>query len=633
MKHAIVTLAIGQPNQKMLTLVKPFFEAYSKKVGAEFIIIDRESINGYACHLEKFQIYGLLEKYSRIAYFDVDIIIRPDTPNVFEIVPEDSVGCIYDNVSNTKSESNRKKEIVNSQKGLGDIGWEEGYINSGVIILSEQHKTVFTNPELRNEFESGFKDQTLINYNINKYKHNVFCLDKKFNGMEINGFSSRNINPKSKNVGRNKTSAYCMHFANEGNKLVQMYQTASNICGSDIDEELKNQVKQRLNSLKPFISRQNARELRMSKRRIDIPSKVKAHAGNKNRYNDSNPLKVPANVAAIESPEKIMMFYDISELGWSMYLAAHLKYLKQKGKRVGIICPKAKEVLYRDSAEIILPIPRLYTDKFRKMMSDGNHLFDPDRNVRIRDQRLISTPFRRAYPKFNMITRYSKFENERVFAPYKHSKSIEEFCYQKFANTPVIIVFPRHRDSKFKCRNIPRSGWINIIRNLCKAYPKACIISIGSISGAYDININESNYHNFVKHSDDETLDMLVCLCNTNQAVATVGNQSGTVKIALLCKTPTYIFGDEEDRHIRHENWSNTSVGFWKAKSTVNGYNIPNFNDMISDIIQFINKHYKGKFNNPLNTSRVSTQKRRKIPPPLSKSKNHKSAILNTVIK
>ncbi|PIE53416.1 hypothetical protein CSA37_01500, partial [Candidatus Fermentibacteria bacterium] len=38
-------------------------------------------------------------------------------------------------------------------------------------------------------------------------------------------------------------------------------------------------------------------------------------------------------------------------------------------------------------------------------------------------------------------------------------------------------------------------------------------------------------------------------------ARAAVGNQSGTVKMTLLCGTPTFIFGHEVHRHTVTENW------------------------------------------------------------------------------
>ncbi len=625
MECAIVTLAVGSMSQKMLTLVKPFFKAYSKKIGADFIIIDKVVVNGYASHLEKFQIYNLFEKYQRVAYLDIDIIVQENTPNIFNVVPFDRIGIVYDNGDNTIRSLNRVREIQNVQRSLGDVNWVEGYANSGVIVLSDIHKKIFTHPELREKFQSGFKDQTLINYNIHKHGFKLYQLDKRFNGMEINGFSSRCKNPKTNKRGNNKTDAYCMHFANEGNKIVQMFNVIKRLKFKDID--LHREVKNATIELAPFIRTQEARELRLSKTRQDTPIPK----------NNNNSLNIDESKKdTIINPDEIDLFYDISELGWSMYLAAHLKYLHRQGRRVGIICPPSKRVLYRDCTEIILPIPRLFTDKFGSFPSDGNHLFDHKQNIRIKDHNVLSRPFKRSYSKFNIITEYSKFEQERIFEPYEHSIVIEKHCKEIFDDNPVIIVFPRHRTSKFKCRNIPKSNWINIIRSLCRAFPQAHVVSIGSINGAYDINVDENNYHNFVIHNNDETLDILVALCNIGQAICAVGNQSGTVKITLLCNTPTYIFGDEKTRHSDIENWSNTDCQFWEARLTNEGYEIPRFQEMIKDIISFVGKYYyifrqKNEIENY--SSGIKHRKITKTPPPISKfTRSSGGATANVII-
>ena len=87
------------------------------------------------------------------------------------------------------------------------------------MVISKQHAGLFDNPEDRNKFDSQFKDQSLINYNLWKHKYPFFPLEKIYNGMEINGFSSRSIPP-------NKTDAMIMHFANESNdRAGQMRET------------------------------------------------------------------------------------------------------------------------------------------------------------------------------------------------------------------------------------------------------------------------------------------------------------------------------------------------------------------------------------------------------------------------
>jgi hypothetical protein len=301
---------------------------------------------------------------------------------------------------------------------------------------------------------------------------------------------------------------------------------------------------------------------------------------------------------------KPRLFYDIGELGWSMYLAAHLKFLHQEGERVSIIAPAAREVFYRDCTREILPVPEEWTDRFGRYPSDGTHLYNPRTGRRIRDQQLLSEPFRRAYPDYEVVTAYSKFEGERIFEPYRHSDTAVELCRAELGETPVIMIFPRRRSGKFRGRNIPRRQWERISTALCERFGDCLVVALGSIDGAWrDLRVEEPRFRNLVGWNDRHTLDMMVALCNTRQAIAAVGNQSGTVKMTLLCGTPTYIFGHERERHTVTENWAGTAVGFREVgsriglrprsdrKANLTGYRIVNLPSMIEEIVSFISAH------------------------------------------
>lgn len=231
-KQAIVTVAIGDQGRAWLKIAAPFFEHYAKKTAAAFIIIKQGKYGYLGLNmpgLEKFQMYEMLNQYDRIMYIDCDIIIRPDTPNLFEKVPKTHIGAVYDNVNNVAKlmindtlELDRLQEMEIVQKVVGDIGWKEGYINTGVIVLSSIHKQIFFNPQDRCLFRSRFQDQTLINYNIQRYGYPIYKLLSEYNAMEVNGYTIQPTNRiyPHKFPGNNKTSAYIMHFAGEGEDRV-----------------------------------------------------------------------------------------------------------------------------------------------------------------------------------------------------------------------------------------------------------------------------------------------------------------------------------------------------------------------------------------------------------------------------
>jgi len=535
MRLAIVTIVLGQDSRKQFKIARPYFLSYANKIKAELILITKTTINGYSNHFEKFQMRNLLRDYDRILYLDCDILIHPLCPNIFDIVPETHVGGVYDNETNSSNFNNRKNEVIKVQKGLGPVSWKTGYFNSGVIVLSKIHDNLFSNPDWRYKYESGFKDQTLINYNLRLFNFPFFNLDKKFNGMQINGFSSCDVNPKTYMPGNNKQDAFIMHFANEtDSKHVQMQKVSRVLTSMDM-----------------------------------------------------------AQASVLKPTKKMRAFYDISEIGWSMYLSAHVSYLESIGEQVAVIAPKSKHVLYLNKCTKVLPMPSKFYDVYNNLPSDGNHLYDPRTKDRIKDHNQFKLIFEEAYPEYSIVTNYSKFENERIFSSYDHSEYASYISDLIFNDNKVILIFPRYRQDKFKCRNIPLDQWQEIILKLCSTFPTCIIVSIGSTSGAYNINFNDvQNYINLVNYDDEHTLDIMISLCNTKRAICAVGSQSGPPKLTLLNKTPTYMFGDEKYRHTHIENWSGTKCGFWDVISTPDKYIIPQFKNMVVDIIKFASDCY-----------------------------------------
>jgi lipopolysaccharide biosynthesis glycosyltransferase len=595
MKTAVVTIAIKEEFKKILTYTKPFFETYANKINADFINIIDKKINLKYEHLEKFQLHEVLKKYNRIIYLDCDIIIMPETPNLFDIVPSDKIGAVYDNPNNTSSLKFRQNEITQLEKSIGPIKWRSGYINSGVLVLSATHNSIFVNPEERLTFTSGFKDQTLINLNINRNNFKIHQLESKFNYIPLFWNQDRYLiggfyNPPIE-------LPYIIHFAGLNDKLKYIEQNIRWLINKNyvtntyilnkfkaINPELftmklpkildfskgnKTAVLNSLQSLnKPIYT-------------ITKPSIVKSTSKN---------LPPPIPIKSIDSSkikDSCKLFYDISEVGWAMYLSAHVNYLHKQNIPVAISCKKSREILYRNKCLNILPLPASFILEYGHLPSDGNHLFDPETNKRLMSHIKFSESFKYTYPEYEIITKYSKFENERIFEKYSHLPETIELCKYLFKTSPVIMVFPRCRTSKFKARNIPEIQWIEIINELINKFPTAIIASIGSPDGAYNINIDAPNYFNGVKYDTNIMLELMVTLCNIKQGVVAIGNQSGTLKMTLLSGCPTFMFGNENIRHSVEENWSKTKIEFYDLILTDSGFSIQNFQHMKNKIIKF----------------------------------------------
>lgn len=187
--------------REMTDITHPIIKKYAEKVGADFIILD--DAQGLHPHYRILQLYKLFDIYDRIISFDSDIVITPDCPNLFEIVPEDKIGIIYEDVGSR--EKDRKMRIARANEKFGDNGWREGYINTGVAVFSKCHKELFKQRELW--MELGY-DDVYLGYYANKFKFPIFRLPIKFNFMMMfaedwNGNSQRLDN-------------YIIHYAGQG---------------------------------------------------------------------------------------------------------------------------------------------------------------------------------------------------------------------------------------------------------------------------------------------------------------------------------------------------------------------------------------------------------------------------------
>jgi len=213
--NLVVTMAIGWWADEIMEVSCPSFKQYAEKIKADFKIITEKKINVPPLYMEKFQVYDMFDNYDRILLLDCDILIHPKCPNIFEIVPEDCLGAVPDCESGQWWNTNYYYDIALVQNDLGDIGWVSGYFNSGVLVLSNRHKEIFSNPEEALKMTDWFHDQLLINYRFQKMyienRSGFFCLHTKFNAMRLNGHTA-----KRQDVSI--LSAYILHFASHKKK-------------------------------------------------------------------------------------------------------------------------------------------------------------------------------------------------------------------------------------------------------------------------------------------------------------------------------------------------------------------------------------------------------------------------------
>ena len=270
-----------------------------------------------------------------------------------------------------------------------------------------------------------------------------------------------------------------------------------------------------------------------------------------------------------------IIFIDAGELGWSLYLSAHIRWLNKKSNfSVIVITYPDRRCLYSGIADDVIDIPKEFSEKYDTNKQDSYKI----RKVGSGEIREFFLPFA---PKGYRFSEYSEYptkitSDSRIYKPYSYSTP-RQACKE-------ILVFPRCRPLLWVLRNLPEEFYVKLIRRLCEEFPKLIVRTVGTKNGAYDININELNYINWI--GKGKSVQDLIDNCQS--AVAAIGSQSAPPKISLLQGVPTFIIGHERERHVENDNPMNTKIGFYVIdKRAYRTFNDPT---CIDHIVRFVRK-------------------------------------------
>ncbi len=224
---AIMTIVVGPGTETIWEKTRPYFEAYADKVDADLIvmknmptiqrpvyeaewskrIVRTEDAPLYpSAHWLKLTLgHWLHKKYRRVLYLDADLIIRPDCPDLFKLVPEQKLG-----IFNEGKFAPRAIALHDARLKMGPLpGWDGvTYYNTGVMVISRFHRHVFNNPEGPiKSLRYPFGEQTYLNHRIISRQVPIYELTYKFNRMSI----------LNKWTGMSRLDSYVVHYAGMNN--------------------------------------------------------------------------------------------------------------------------------------------------------------------------------------------------------------------------------------------------------------------------------------------------------------------------------------------------------------------------------------------------------------------------------
>jgi len=190
MKLAIVTAVFGDSHRKLSKLSIPIMREYASQLGADLVSLEDRRFHDRSPHWEKMRIREVLDIYDRIAWIDVDVIIHPKAPSIFDACPLGSFGAFdegrifTDRVNNLAPESSFYGIPLKPTRPFT-------YFNSGVMVADKSHAGIFVQPTHAAP-NSIMHDQTYLNLQLQATNSPFVDLTSKWNGLHsVHGENDR----------------------------------------------------------------------------------------------------------------------------------------------------------------------------------------------------------------------------------------------------------------------------------------------------------------------------------------------------------------------------------------------------------------------------------------------------------
>ena len=212
MRTALVTTCVNEYQKNISQYTISNMKDYAKRIGTEFVCIDKADISQDHPELEKFKIFNLLNQFDRIIYFEIGVLIRDDCPNLFDMIPYDHFGAFNDGAFIDHS---KDMKIITEKFRAEITDWNRQYLNTNVMIISRCHKFLFDMPPID---VIDLDISALLNFRIIRNKTKVKPLTYQYNRMpfvdELTGehrlasyiVNYTNVNPQAKEIALKKDS-------------------------------------------------------------------------------------------------------------------------------------------------------------------------------------------------------------------------------------------------------------------------------------------------------------------------------------------------------------------------------------------------------------------------------------------
>lgn len=163
--YAVCTINTDEFTNRQLAITRPKIEQYAKMVGADYIELRGDLVPEYPMY-NKFRLNKVLNTYKKTLYLDCDIVINPDTPNIFDLTPDDKISAHeeYSFLILNESTKTLEYEARIIKEHLQIDSEIQRYINGGVMVIPQCMSDYYRLPDIDSIPKLHCFDQILVGF-------------------------------------------------------------------------------------------------------------------------------------------------------------------------------------------------------------------------------------------------------------------------------------------------------------------------------------------------------------------------------------------------------------------------------------------------------------------------------------
>jgi lipopolysaccharide biosynthesis glycosyltransferase len=202
MDRCIATLRVGKLAESWATVNSPFLENYARRCGANLCIdqtpahvpeafphIKNEFMQLMVYRLDMMR--RLLERHRRVLLIDADMLVRPDCPDLFDLVPETHWAGVDE--ASLSYRNNFEPHVLHAHAHMVEVCQQDGlpipdsgkrYFNCGLQLASRSHSLLYDPPINPSNDPPNWVEQSRINVRLFLHREiPIYYLPECFNQM------------------------------------------------------------------------------------------------------------------------------------------------------------------------------------------------------------------------------------------------------------------------------------------------------------------------------------------------------------------------------------------------------------------------------------------------------------------